>query len=246
MAQFTIYPAIDLRGGKCVRLMQGDFNRETIYGDSPIDVARGFSEQGSKWVHMVDLDGARDGKRVNASHIVQVAQQLDINVQMGGGIRTEEDVRYYLDNGVDRVIIGSLAITNPELTKELVSIYGSKIAIGIDARDGYVATEGWLTNSTKSIADVANYFAEAGVETFIFTDIAKDGMMSGPSTEAIVNLAKESGKEIIASGGVRHIEDLQELKRYASDGVGGAIVGKAIYTNELNLQQALEEVDGSC
>ncbi|WP_345242445.1 1-(5-phosphoribosyl)-5-[(5-phosphoribosylamino)methylideneamino]imidazole-4-carboxamide isomerase [Pontibacillus salipaludis] len=243
MSQFTIYPAIDMKNGKCVRLEQGDFDKETIYGDSPFDVAKGFLDQGAEWIHMVDLDGAKEGKRINAEHILRVVDELSVNVQMGGGIRNKEDAAYYLDRGVDRVIIGSLAISNPELTKELVEEYGSKIAIGLDARDGYVATDGWLTKSDRTAIEVGQYFAEAGVETFIYTDISKDGMMSGPSTDQIVELAKQTGKEVIASGGVRNIEDLISLKKYSDQNVGGAIVGKAIYTKELPLRKALTEVN---
>ncbi|KGP72895.1 1-(5-phosphoribosyl)-5-[(5-phosphoribosylamino)methylideneamino]imidazole-4-carboxamide isomerase [Pontibacillus yanchengensis] len=242
MSTFTIYPAIDMKEGKCVRLQQGDFNRETVYGDSPYDVARDFVEHGAEWIHMVDLDGARDGSRANAALILNVAKDLPVKVQMGGGIRSKEDVAYYLDNGVDRVIIGSLAISNPELTKELVEEYGHRIAIGLDARDGYVATEGWMTNSDQKATEVGKYFADVGVETFIFTDISKDGMMGGPNTKAIVELAEVTGKEVIASGGVSNLNDLKELKQYANRNVAGAIVGKAIYTKEITLKDAIAEV----
>lgn len=243
MSQFIVYPAIDLKDGKCVRLQQGDFNRETVYGDSPFDVASDFVEQGADWIHMVDLDGARDGKRVNAGHILKIAKELSINVQMGGGIRKEEDVTYYLDQGVDRIVIGSLAISNPELTKRLIATYGDQIAIGLDARDGYVATDGWINNSDKSVSEVGKYFADAGAEYFVFTDISKDGMMSGPNVEALLALADETGKKVIASGGVRNIEDLKKLKQYADRNVSGAIVGKALYTKQVTLKNAIQEVN---
>lgn len=246
MSEFVLYPAIDLKDGKCVRLQQGDFNRQTVYGDSPIDVARDFVEQGAKWIHMVDLDGARDGTRENAKHILQVAKELDANVQMGGGIRKVEDVAYYLDQGVDRVIIGSLAISNPELTVKLIEKYGEQIAIGLDARDGYVATDGWVNNSDKPVAEVGKYFADAGAERFIFTDISKDGMMSGPSINAIVELANQTGKKVIASGGVRHVEDLHELQKFQSQNVAGAIIGKALYTKKITLKDATAEVTQTC
>lgn len=246
MSQFHIYPAIDMRGGKCVRLMQGDFNRETIYGDSPFEMAKSFADQGATWIHMVDLDGARDGQRVNAKEILQVARELPVNVQMGGGIRTEEDVTFYLEQGVDRIIIGSLALQNPKLTRRLVESYGDKIAIGLDARNGYVATDGWMTNSDKTAVDVGKSFAEAGVELFVYTDISKDGMLSGPNTTAIVDLARETGKQVIASGGVQNLSDLSKLKQYAQDGVAGAIVGKALYTKQFTLEEALNEVRQEC
>ncbi|MFC0525494.1 1-(5-phosphoribosyl)-5-[(5-phosphoribosylamino)methylideneamino]imidazole-4-carboxamide isomerase [Pontibacillus salicampi] len=242
MSTFTIYPAIDMKEGKCVRLLQGDFDKETVYGDSPFEVAKEFVANGAEWIHMVDLDGARDGNRANAEHVVRVAKELDVKVQMGGGIRSRSDVEYYLERGVDRVIIGSLAIADPELTKELVAHYGERIAIGLDARDGFAATEGWLNKSDKKATEVGKYFADAGVETFVYTDIAKDGMMNGPNTESIVEMAEITGKNVIASGGVSKLSDLQDLKQYADRNVAGAIVGKAIYTKEIRLQEAIQEV----
>jgi phosphoribosylformimino-5-aminoimidazole carboxamide ribotide isomerase len=239
---FIIYPAIDMRGGKCVRLMQGDYEKETIYGDSPFDMAKSFVEQGAGWIHMVDLDGAKDGKRINDRFVIEAAQKLDAKVQIGGGIRTEEDVRHYLDNGVDRVIIGSLAVSEPALVKEWLKKYGDKIAIGLDAKGGYVATHGWLETSSLKAVDLGVELAEAGAETFIFTDIATDGMLSGPNIAAVAELARATGKSVIASGGVSSIADLQEVKQYEKDGVSGAIVGKAIYTGQFSVSQALKEV----
>ncbi|OLN23984.1 1-(5-phosphoribosyl)-5-[(5-phosphoribosylamino)methylideneamino]imidazole-4-carboxamide isomerase [Domibacillus antri] len=237
---FVIYPAIDMRGGKCVRLVQGDYNQETVYGDSPFDMAKSFVEQGAEWIHMVDLDGAKDGQRINDTFVIEAAQKLDVKVQIGGGIRTEEDVKHYLDNGVDRVIIGSLAVKEPALVKQWLGTYGDKIAIGLDAKNGYVATHGWLETSSVKAVDLAKEFAEAGAETFIFTDIANDGMLSGPNTEATAELARATGKSVIASGGVSSLEDLRELAKYASDGLAGAICGKAIYTGRFSVKEALE------
>lgn len=238
---FTIYPAIDMRGGKCVRLVQGDYGQETIYGDSPFDMAKSFVDQGAEWIHMVDLDGAKDGQRVNDQFVIEAAQKLNAKVQIGGGIRTEEDVLHYLDNGVDRVIIGSLAVKEPELVKTWIRTYGgSKIAIGLDAKDGYVATHGWLETSSVKAVDLAKEFAEAGAETFIFTDIANDGMLSGPNTEATAELARATGKSVIASGGVSSLDDLKELAKFQEDGLSGAICGKSIYTGRFTVKEALE------
>ncbi|WP_046174364.1 1-(5-phosphoribosyl)-5-[(5-phosphoribosylamino)methylideneamino]imidazole-4-carboxamide isomerase [Domibacillus indicus] len=237
---FTIYPAIDMRGGKCVRLVQGDYDQETVYGDSPFDMAKSFVEQGAEWIHMVDLDGAKDGQRVNDQYVIQAARELDAKVQIGGGIRTEEDVKHYLDNGVDRVIIGSLAVKEPELVKSWLRTYGSKIAIGLDAKNGYVATHGWLETSSVKAVDLAKEFAEAGAETFIFTDIANDGMLSGPNTEATAELARATGKSVIASGGVSSLDDLRELAEWKQDGLSGAICGKSIYTGRFTVKEALE------
>lgn len=240
---FTIYPAIDMRGGKCVRLLQGDYDKETVYGDSPFEMAKKFVDQGAAWIHMVDLDGAKDGMRINDRYVLEAAQKLPAKVQVGGGIRSERDVIHYLENGVDRVIIGSMAVSNPELVLELVRTYGSKIAVGLDAKDGYVAVHGWLETSQIKAVELGKRLAEGGVETFIFTDIATDGMLSGPNIEAAVELAKATGKQVIASGGVRSLSDLQALKAYENEGVSGAIVGKAIYTGQFSLREALEEVE---
>lgn len=245
MGQFTIYPAIDMRGGKCVRLLQGDYNKETVYGDSPFDMAKLFSDEGAEWIHMVDLDGAKEGERINDKYVLEVAAKLPAKVQIGGGIRTEADVKHYIDHGVDRVILGSVAVKDPEFTKKMLQTYGEKIAIGIDAKDGYVATEGWLNTSSVKATELGKLLADAGAETFIFTDIAKDGMLSGPNTNAIVDMAKATGKQVIASGGVSQLSDLTELKAYASKGVSGAIVGKALYTKKFTVAEALSEVKGS-
>ncbi|MDZ5474139.1 1-(5-phosphoribosyl)-5-[(5-phosphoribosylamino)methylideneamino]imidazole-4-carboxamide isomerase [Bacillus sp. 31A1R] len=239
---FTIYPAIDMRGGKCVRLLQGDYNKETVYGDSPFHMAEQFATAGSDWIHMVDLDGAKDGKKVNDTYVIQAAQQLKAKVQIGGGIRTEEDILHYLNNGVARVIIGSIAVSNPEFAIDMIRKYGSQIVVGLDAKDGYVATHGWLDTSEVRAVDLGKRFADAGAETFIFTDIATDGMLSGPNLKAVEQLAIETGKEVIASGGVSQLADLVALKELADKGVKGAIVGKAIYEGRFTVEEALKEV----
>ncbi|ABO68367.1 MULTISPECIES: 1-(5-phosphoribosyl)-5-[(5-phosphoribosylamino)methylideneamino]imidazole-4-carboxamide isomerase [Geobacillus] len=243
MASFTIYPAIDMRGGKCVRLLQGDYNKETVYGDSPVAMAEQFAAQGAEWIHMVDLDGAKEGRRVNDRFVIEAANRLSVNVQVGGGIRTEEDVAYYLERGVARVILGSAAISNPTFVKKMLQTYGRRIVIGIDARDGFVATEGWLETSNVKAEELGQMLAEAGAETFIFTDIATDGTLSGPNITAAVRLAEATGKEVIASGGVRSLDDLRALREYAEQGIGGAIVGKALYTNQFTLAEALKAVN---
>lgn len=239
---FMIYPAIDMRGGKCVRLTQGDYNQETIYGDSPFDMAKQFVDEGAEWIHMVDLDGAKDGKRINDEYVLRVVNELPAKVQVGGGIRTEEDVLHYLNKGVDRVIIGSLAVTNPELVKVWLAKYGEQIAIGLDAKDGYVATHGWIETSTLRAVDLGKELADAGAKTFIFTDIATDGMLTGPNVDAVIELAEATGAQIIASGGVSSLEDLRILQAVSGSGVTGAIVGKAIYTNKFTVKEAVEEV----
>ncbi|NMD68904.1 1-(5-phosphoribosyl)-5-[(5-phosphoribosylamino)methylideneamino]imidazole-4-carboxamide isomerase [Bacillus sp. DNRA2] len=239
---FTIYPAIDMRGGKCVRLLQGDYGKETVYGDSPFAMAQQFAEAGAAWIHMVDLDGAKDGKRVNDTFVIEAAQKLAAKVQIGGGIRTEADIAHYLERGVERVIIGSIAVSNPDFAIEMIRKYGRHIAVGIDAKNGYVATHGWLNTSEMKAVELGKRFADAGAETFIFTDIATDGMLSGPNVEAVVQMAIETGKSVIASGGVSSLADLTVLKAESTKGVSGAIVGKAIYEGRFTVREALEEV----
>jgi phosphoribosylformimino-5-aminoimidazole carboxamide ribotide isomerase len=242
MSGFTIFPAIDMRGGKCVRLIQGDYNKETVYGDSPFDMAKHFAEEGAEWIHMVDLDGAKEGKRVNHEYVVQVAKKLPVKVQIGGGIRTEDDLVFYLENGVDRVILGSTAIANPPFVKEMLKKYGQHIAIGIDAKNGVVATEGWTQTSSIQAEELGKQLAEEGAETFIFTDISKDGMLSGPNVGAVVRMAKATGKNVIASGGISSLDDLKKIMSYCREGVVGTIVGKALYTKQFTLAEALKEV----
>ncbi|MEC0531936.1 1-(5-phosphoribosyl)-5-[(5-phosphoribosylamino)methylideneamino]imidazole-4-carboxamide isomerase [Bacillus spizizenii] len=242
MSAFTLYPAIDMRNGKCVRLVQGDYNKETIYGDSPYDMASLFTSEGAEWIHLVDLDGAKEGKRVNDRHVIEISQKLDLKVEIGGGVRSESDVYEYLSAGVDRVILGSSAVSNPPFVKKMLKQYGEKIAIGLDARNGFVSTEGWLETSSLKAAELGKELANEGAEVFIFTDIATDGMLSGPNIESTVELAKETGKSVIASGGVSSVADLEALARYQADGVSGVIIGKALYTNQFTLSEALERV----
>ncbi|MGE1117803.1 1-(5-phosphoribosyl)-5-[(5-phosphoribosylamino)methylideneamino]imidazole-4-carboxamide isomerase [Bacillus altitudinis] len=243
MSEFTLYPAIDMRNGKCVRLVQGDYDQETIYGDSPLDMARRFANEGAKWIHLVDLDGAKAGKRMNHEHVLAIASSLDVNVQIGGGIRTEEDVAFYLNNGVSRVILGSSAVSNPVFVKKMLAQYGEKIAIGIDARNGFVSTEGWLETSEVKAEELGQELAKEGAEVFIFTDIQMDGMLSGPNVESTVRLAEATGKQVIASGGVSAVGDLQKLSAQKQTGVSGAIIGKALYTKQFTLAEAFEGLD---
>jgi phosphoribosylformimino-5-aminoimidazole carboxamide ribotide isomerase len=235
----TIYPAIDMRGGNCVRLLQGDYNQETIYGDSPFDMAKRFAADGAGWIHMVDLDGAKDGKRVNDRFVIEAARELAVRIQVGGGIRSEEDIVHYIENGVSRVIIGSIAVSNPEFAISMIRKYGAQIAVGIDAKNGYVATHGWLDTSEVKAVDLGKRFADAGAETFIFTDIATDGTLAGPNIAATIELAEITGKNVIASGGVSSLHDLAVLNQ---TNVEGAIVGKALYENRFTLKEALDEV----
>jgi len=242
MSSFIIYPAIDIRGGKCVRLVQGDYNQETVYNDNPLEVAKSWESQGGAFIHLVDLDGAKAGHPVNDEIIGSIASSVNVPVQVGGGLRTLADVERLLGLGVSRVIIGTAAIEDRVFTEEVLGRYGDKVAIGIDARNGYVATRGWLETSEVQAEVLAKELAAKGAETFIFTDISRDGMMQGPNVEAIVALAKASGRSVIASGGVTRLEDLLALSAHREDGVGGAIVGKALYTGHIDLAEAASRI----
>lgn len=239
---FIIYPAIDIRGGKCVRLFQGDYAQETVYADSPVEMAKRWVEQGAAWVHLVDLDGAKEGKPANAELIKEIAKAVSVPVQVGGGIRTEEQIADYLDAGVARVIVGTAAIEDEPFTKRILQAYGDKIAIGLDCRNGLVATRGWLTTTDVQATELAKRLVSYGAETFIYTDIARDGTMTGPNVEEIAGLAVATGKSVIASGGVSKLDDLLALSAHAADGVSGAIVGKALYTDAFTLDEALRQM----
>ncbi len=239
---FTIYPAIDILGGKCVRLLQGDYAKETVYNQNPVDVAKEWEAQGAKWIHTVDLDGAKAGKPVNHELIGEIARSVNVPVQIGGGLRTLDDVEQLLQLGVARVIIGTAALEDRDFIRQLLRQFGERIVIGLDARQGYVATRGWLETSQVKATDLAVELAQFGAQTFIFTDISRDGMMQGPNVEAIRELARVSGRSVIASGGVSRMADLQELAKYVSDGISGAIVGKALYEKTIDLANAQAEL----
>ena len=235
-----IFPAIDLRGGKCVRLIQGDFDKETVYSDDPQATALRWQEAGAKFIHVVDLDGARAGSPQNLPAIKNILDAVKIPIEVGGGIRTLDDMEKLLSLGVNRVILGSVAVENISLVREAVEKFGDKIVVGIDARGGFVAVHGWGTSSNVTVGKLAREIVAAGVKTIIYTDIAKDGMLSGVNADAFANLAKFSGAQIVASGGVKSIEDIRALKAREGDGVVGVIVGKAIYTDSLDLKSAIE------
>ncbi len=239
---FALLPAIDIRAGQCVRLVQGDFDQETVYGQSPFKVAESFVAQGAEWIHIVDLDGAKEGKPVNHEVISRIASQLNVRVEVGGGIRNEETILTYIEAGVSRVILGSAAVSNPAFVKDMIGKYGDKIAVGIDARDGFVAVEGWLETSQMKATDLGKELADAGVGALIVTDISRDGTLSGPNVDSIREMAIVTGVPVIASGGVSKLEDVLELKNYESNGVAGAIIGKAIYDGHLNLTEAVKAV----
>ncbi|MGI6049981.1 MAG: 1-(5-phosphoribosyl)-5-[(5-phosphoribosylamino)methylideneamino]imidazole-4-carboxamide isomerase [Acetivibrionales bacterium] len=231
-----IYPAIDIRGGKCVRLTQGRYDDITIFSDNPVNMAKQFEKVGAEFIHVVDLDAAR-GEGNNREIIRSIAESVDIPVQTGGGIRTMDDIDTVLGFGIERVIIGTSAVKNPQLVGDAVRKYGKRIAVGIDAKDGYVAIEGWEKTSSIKASELAKQMEEMGVKTIIYTDIATDGMLSGPNFFAMSEMVKSVSMDVIASGGVASLKDIGKLK---DKEVAGVIVGKAIYTGDVDLAEALK------
>lgn len=233
----NIIPAIDLINGKAVRLLKGDYEKVTVYSDDPAAVAESFEKAGAKYLHVVDLDGAKDGTTANFETIKKIIGKTDLSVEVGGGIRTLERVRQYIDIGVDRVIIGTAAVTDPDFLREAVKLYGEKIVVGVDIKDGFVAIKGWLEISELSCKEFCKKLEDLGVKTIICTDISKDGMMSGTNRELYRELYDEFELNIIASGGVSSMEDIAVLSNM---GLFGAIVGKAIYTGAIELSDAIK------
>ncbi len=234
-----VFPAIDIRGGKCVRLLKGDFKKETIFSDSPSAMAKKWTSQGAEYLHLVDLDGALAGKPMSLNAVQAIIAAVDIPVELGGGIRTMENIDMVLQLGVQRVILGSVAVQAPELVREACQRYGERIVVGIDAKDGVVAVNGWGISGNIRVEVLAKEMAKAGVKTIIYTDISRDGMLNGVNVEATANLARLSGIKVIASGGVSSIEDIRVLKALEKDGIEGVIVGKAIYTGAVDLKAAI-------
>lgn len=241
----VIFPAIDIRGGKCVRLFKGDFAQETVFSDRPEEMAAKWEAQGGKFLHLVDLDGALAGKSVNLDVVKKIVDTVRIPVELGGGIRTMENIDEVLSLGVQRVILGSVAVKNPALVKEACQKYGDRVVVGIDAKDGIVAVDGWGVSGDVEVTVLAKEMAKAGVKTIIYTDISRDGTMSGVNVEATARLARESGVKIVASGGVKSLDDIKALLLCEQDGIEGVIVGKSIYTGSLDLQEAIALVESA-
>ncbi len=239
---FELIPAIDIAGGRCVRLRQGRYEDETVYADDPLAVAERWAGLGARRLHLVDLDGAKAGRPVHAALIETIARKLPVPVQVGGGIRTLDDARRYLEAGVDRVILGSVAAKDPELVATIAAAFPGRVAVGIDARDGWVAVEGWTETSRIRAEDLAVRMRKAGVCCVIHTDIARDGMLTGPNVEAACRLAEQAQVPVIVSGGIATIEDVRAVWQARKRGIVGAITGRAIYEGTLNLPEALAEL----
>ena len=237
-----IFPAIDLRGGRVVRLYQGDYSQETVYDQDPCAVARRFQEAGARFLHVVDLDGAKDGTLANFDTIAAIVRQGGLSIEVGGGIRTEERIRQYLDLGVDRCILGTIAVKDFPFTARMAQLYGAKVAVGVDARDGFVAISGWKELSRERGVDFCRRLRDAGVHRVIYTDISRDGAEQGTNLDLYRELVTIQGLEITASGGVSSLEELRTLQAM---GVRAAILGKALSTGRLDLAAVIREV-GAC
>ncbi|MDD6485214.1 MAG: 1-(5-phosphoribosyl)-5-[(5-phosphoribosylamino)methylideneamino]imidazole-4-carboxamide isomerase [Clostridiales bacterium] len=235
-----IYPAIDIKDGSCVRLLQGRFSDVTVYGDSPAEMAKKWESLGGEFIHVVDLDGALKGCGANFEKIKEICASVNVPVQTGGGIRTMEDIENRLSAGVSRVIIGTKAVSDADFVKRAVEKYAEKIVIGIDAKDGMVAVEGWEKTSDFTAVEFAKKMVDLGVKTIVYTDIATDGTLMGPNVEAMAQMAAAVGADIIASGGVGSLEHIRAL---VPTGVEGVIVGRALYTGAVKLEEAIRAAE---
>ena len=233
-----LLPAIDLKDGKCVRLKQGDMNQATVFGNDPAERAKSFAGQGAEWIHIVDLDGAFAGKPVNTRPVEDILKSVDVKIELGGGIRTLDSIERWLDKGVTRVILGTAALRDPEFVKSACRLFPDRVAVGIDAKDGFVAVEGWAETSAVTAVDLAREFESAGVCAIIYTDIARDGVLTGP------NLPKSVSIPVIVSGGVSSLDDIRNCKARENDNIAGVIAGRAIYDGRFTVAQAIQTLKG--
>ncbi|RXR26550.1 1-(5-phosphoribosyl)-5-[(5-phosphoribosylamino)methylideneamino]imidazole-4-carboxamide isomerase [Sphingobium fluviale] len=234
-----VFPAIDLKGGQVVRLAEGDMDRATVYGDDPAAQALLFAQAGAQHLHVVDLDGSFVGKAVNGAAVESIVSAFPGHVQLGGGIRNREAVERWFDLGVSRIVIGTAALKDPEFVKAAARDFPGGIVVAVDARDGFVATEGWAEKSDMEVIDLARRFEDAGVASLLFTDVGRDGMLKGCNIDATVSLARACSIPVIASGGVAGISDIRILSLHAQDGIEGVITGRALYDGRLDLKAAL-------
>ena len=236
-----LIPAIDLKNGRCVRLLQGEADAETVYSNDPASMARSFEDAGAKRLHLVDLDGAFQGKGANIASIRSILKNISIPVQLGGGLRNSENIEQMFELGVSSVIVGTMAVKNPDVLEEVIQRFsGEKIILGIDTRDRKVSIEGWQEGTEIDDVEFALHWKKRGIQRIVFTDIARDGMLSGPNLEALGDFARRSGLKIVASGGVSSMEDLELLKTLEEDGVDQVISGKAVYEGKLDLKEIFQ------
>ena len=235
-----VIPAIDILDGKCVRLFQGDYDKETVFSDYPIDIAKRWESYGAQRLHLIDLDGAKNGKPINQSTIVEISQSVDIPIQVGGGIRDFRTVEKYIQDGIDRVIVGTAAVRDPDLISKTNEIFGEEsVMVSIDAKDGVVAVDGWIKSSKISVFDLMDDIVDTGLKRFMYTDISRDGTLSEPNYGSIEDILEYSPMKMLAAGGISSIDDLNKLKII---GVEGAIVGRAIYTGDIVLSEVFDTI----
>ena len=241
---FTLYPAIDIKDGKCVRLLFGEMEKETVYNNNPLDQAMWFVDQGAEWLHIVDLDGAVTGENINKRVIEEILQKLQnkVKIQLGGGIRNINDIDFWIQNSVNRVILGTLALENPNFINQLDKVYSKKIVVGADVRNGKIASHGWKKQSDIIAVDLIKDLNSSIVSSVIYTDIAKDGSLKGVSLEQTVNFAKSIPHSVIASGGVSSLNDISRLTKEFPNGVQGVIVGRALYDKKFTFSDALQKI----
>ena len=239
--KFTLYPAIDIKGGKCVRLLFGDMDKETVYNIDPLDQAKWFVDQGAEWLHIVDLDGAVRGEQVNKISILKILKTLQnkVKIQIGGGIRSMEKIDFWLENLADRVILGTLALENPSFVNNLSQEYFKKVIIGADVRNGMIASHGWEKQSDTNAIDLLRKFNQSLVSSVIYTDISKDGSMKGVSLDQTISFAKQNPHPVIASGGVSSLNDILKLYENFSKGIEGVVIGRALYDKKFTFEEAL-------
>lgn len=240
-----LLPAIDLKEGKCVRLKQGNMAQTTVFNDDPAAQAQEFVAQGAEWIHIVDLDGAFAGKPVNATAVENILNKVSVNIELGGGIRTIETIKMWIDKGVRRVILGTIALRDPDFVKKACREFPDKIAVGIDAKDGFVAVEGWAEKSEMTALDLARCFESVGVSAIIYTDVSRDGVLQGPNLPATVQLASSISTPVIVSGGISSLKDIEACKREEKNNIIGVIAGRAVYENRFSVRQAVDLLKGN-
>jgi phosphoribosylformimino-5-aminoimidazole carboxamide ribotide isomerase len=241
--RFTVYPAVDISEGKCVRLLQGRFGTETVYSDDPVKVALGLAKAGARWLHIVDLDGAKSGVSTNRDLVLEVVRNASCPVQAGGGLRSMDDVVEVLAAGANRAVLGTVALEDPGELKRACNRFGERIAVSLDARGDELTSHGWTVGSGMLLLDAVRIFAEAGVSMFIYTDVSRDGTMSGPNLDGVTRLAQETTLPVVASGGVGTLEELRRIARLYTIGVRGAIVGRALYEGKFSVIEAVRAAD---
>jgi phosphoribosylformimino-5-aminoimidazole carboxamide ribotide isomerase len=238
-----LYPAIDIRGGKAVRLMQGDYERETAYDDDPVVAARRWVDGGARWLHVVDLDGARAGEPVNLEHVRRIVAAVNVPVQLGGGLRDSKKVEEAISSGAERVVLGTAAVRDPEMAAAIAAAHGSRVVASVDARSGKVAAEGWTEASDLATTDVVAALAERGISRFVYTPVDVDGLMEGPDLDSLREVAEATEGELIYSGGIGSVDDLRAVAGLGLDNLGGVIVGRALYEGRFTVAEAQAALD---